>query len=374
MSNKTILVLGGYGSTGKVFCQYLLKETSANVVIGGRKIEKAEELANKLKREFPQDRISTQYVDASDAESLRKAFVNIDFVLVASTTAKWAKQIAELALEANIDYLDVYFQQDVYPILETLKQQITDAGRCFITQSGFHPGMPAAYVREGAQYFDKYEKAIVAFAMNVRVEKSESVYELLEAFLDYKPEIYQNGEWKIGTFNDTIMIDYGNQFGVKASMSLDLIELRPLPKMYGLQEAGVYTTGFNWFVDYIFFPLFMMSQAVKKKSLWRFFAWLFVFGINNFSSNKEGVVMLLQAEGEKDGKRRKVKIISEHDNAYDFTVIPVVACLKQLFTGSLNKPGLWMMGHLVDTSKLFTDMEKMGVITSISTQNSNQNL
>lgn len=146
----TILVLGGYGGTGKVFCRYLLKETSVNVIIAGRRLEKAEELADKLKKEFSPNRISTRHADASDVESLHKAFHDIDFVLVSATTTKWAKQVAETALEANIDYLDIYFQQDVYPMLETMRQRIENAGTCFITQAGFHPGLPAAYVRKGA--------------------------------------------------------------------------------------------------------------------------------------------------------------------------------------------------------------------------------
>lgn len=144
--NMTILVLGGYGGTGKVFCRYLLKETSVNVIVAGRRLEKAEELADKLKKEFSPDRIFARHADASDTVILHKAFYNIDFVLVVATTTKWAKQIAETALEANIDYLDIYFQQDVYQVLEAMRQRIENAGRCFITQAGFHPGLPAAYV------------------------------------------------------------------------------------------------------------------------------------------------------------------------------------------------------------------------------------
>lgn len=60
-------------------------------------------------------------------------------------------QIAETALETGIDYLDIYFQQDIHPVLETMQQRIKQAGRCFITQAGFYPGLPAVYIRKGAQ-------------------------------------------------------------------------------------------------------------------------------------------------------------------------------------------------------------------------------
>jgi saccharopine dehydrogenase (NAD+, L-lysine-forming) len=361
MKETTILVLGGYGATGSVFCHYLLKETHVNVIIAGRNIKKSEELADKLKTEFSSERVSFRYADASDIDSLHKAFQDIDFVLVAATTAKWAKQIAETALETNIDYLDIYFQQDVYPVLETMKQQIKQAGRCFITQAGFHPGLPAVFVREGAQYFDKYDKAIIAFSMQTRIENAESVYELIDAIADYKPEIYQNGNWKNGTYKDAIMVDYGERFGVRSSMPLDMVELKVLPEMFDLQETGVFTTGFNWFTDYLLFPLMTLSQKIRNGSLRHFWAELFIFGINNFSGAEEGVVFLLQAEGEKDGKPRSVKLISEHTNVYDFTVIPVIACLKQYLDGSIRKPGLWMMGHLVEPDRLFEDLEHMGI-------------
>lgn len=67
-----------------------------------------------------------------------------------------------------------------------------------------------------------------------------------------------------------------------------------------------------------------------------------------------------EAEGINDGKKKQVRIIAEHDDAYGFTAIPVVAFLKQYFDG-LRPSGLWMMGHVVDEKALFSDMEKMGV-------------
>jgi saccharopine dehydrogenase (NAD+, L-lysine-forming) len=361
----TILILGGYGGTGKVFCRYLLNETSVNVIIAGRRLEKAEEFADELRQEFSPDRIYARHTDASDAENLRRSFQDIDIVLVAATTTKWAKQIAETALEANIDYLDIYFQQDVYGVLESMQQQIQDTGKCFITQAGFHPGLPSVYIRKGAQYFDRYDKAIIAFAMNARIEESESVLEIVDSIADYKPEFFQNGSWKIGTYKDVIKIDYGNRFGVKSSMPLDMVEIKPLPEMCGLRETGVFTTGFNWFTDYLLFPLMMLSYKVKKGSFRHFWAKLLAFGLNKFSCEKEGVVFLLKAEGEKDGKHQKVEIFSEHDNGYDFTVIPVIACLKQYFDGTIRKPGLWMMGHIVDTDFIFSEMERMNVKTEL---------
>jgi hypothetical protein len=356
-----ILVLGGYGGTGKVFCRYLLKETRLNVIVGGRNRQKADEWAEKLKTEFSPDRISARHVDASDRNSLREAFLGIDFVLVAATTTQFAKQIAEAALEAHIDYLDIYYQQGVFPVLETLKQRIRESGQCFITQAGFHPGLPAAFIRKGAAYFDTYDRAIIAFAMNTRIEKPESVYELVDALSDYKADIYKEGHWRRGTYKDAVKIDFGSRFGVKSCVPLDMIEIRNIPEMYRLREVGVYSAGFNWFVDYVIFPLIMLSQMIRKGLLRHFWAKALIWGMNNLSPAKEGLVFLLHAEGGKDRNHQKIDIRSEHQSAYDFTVIPVIASLKQYIDGYIRKPGLWMMGHIVDPDRLFGDMGQMGV-------------
>lgn len=357
----TILVLGGYGGTGKVFCRYLLKETKLNVIVAGRNRQKAEEWAQMLKSEFSPDRISVRHVDASDRNSLRKAFQSVDFVLVAATTTQFAKQIIEVALEAHIDYLDIYYQQNVYPELETLKERIRESGQCFITQAGFHPGLPAVLIRKGAAYFDTYMNANIAFSMNTRIEKPESIYELVDSLSDYKADIYKDGKWRPGTYKDAVKIDFGSFFGTKSCVPIDMIEMRNMPEIYHLKSTGVYVAGFNWFVDYIIFPLIMSSQMIRKGMLRHFWAKALIWGINNFSGDEERIVFLLQAEGEKGGERQELVIRCEHRSAYDFTVIPVIAALKQYIDGSIRKPGLWMMGHIVDPNRLLDDMGQMGV-------------
>ncbi len=356
-----ILVLGGYGGTGRLFCRYLLEETPADVIVGGQNRQKAEEWAEQLKMECPPDRISARHVDASDRDSLREAFRSIDLVLVAATTTQFAAQIAEAALDAHIDYLDIYYQQSVYPVLETLRQRISESGQCFITQAGFHPGLPAALIRKGATYFDTYDRAIVAFAMAARIEKPESVYELVDALSDYKADVFKEGQWRRATYNDAVKIDFGSRFGVSRCVPLDMVEIRNIPEMYRLRDVCVYSAGFNWFVDYLIFPLIVLSQMIRKGALRHFWAQALVWGMNHVSRGEEGLAFLLHAAGGKDGNHREVDIRCEHRSAYAFTVIPVIALLKQYLDGSIRKPGLWMMGHIVDPDRLLGDMGRMGV-------------
>ncbi len=264
-------------------------------------------------------------------------------------------------VNAGIDYLDIHFQQSIVLILNGLAPDIEKAGRCFITQAGFHPGLPAAFVRGAALHFSRYKRAVIGMAMNARIEKPESVYELIDEISDYQSDLFKEGKWKKGGYHDAIKIDFGSSFGIRTCYPMQMEEIKPLPEMFGLEEVGIYVAGFNWFVDYIVFPLAVILTKIRKGMGRGFLAKLMVWGINTFSSPNQGVVFILEADGEKNGKPVRVRIVAEHNDAYYFTAIPVVACLLQYLDGGIVKPGLWMMGHIVEPARLMKDMERMGV-------------
>lgn len=75
-------------------------------------------------------------------------------VIVTATTPQYLEQIARVALNAGSDYMDIWVRQNTIPLLKALSPEITKAGRVFITQAGFHPGLPAVFIRQGKPYFD----------------------------------------------------------------------------------------------------------------------------------------------------------------------------------------------------------------------------
>jgi len=190
---KTILVLGGYGATGKVLCKRLLEETDVSLIVAGRRADKVKLLAEALNRDCPGERATSVYADASDRQSLAKAFAGVSMVLDATAAIPHVRAIAEETLFAGADFLDFHFEQKILPLLQDLEPSIRAAGRCFITQAGFHPGLPAPFIRYAARFFDSYRFAAIFMAMNQEIEKAESIYELVDMLADYKADIFENG-------------------------------------------------------------------------------------------------------------------------------------------------------------------------------------
>lgn len=355
-----ILVLGGYGQAGRLFCKYLLQETNASVIISGRNNRKAARLKQALSQQFDPSRIETLALDASFHQDLRIGFRRCDMVLVASTTADYAQRIASEALAAGIHYVDIYYRQGVYHTIKNLHSAAIKKHLCFVTQAGLYPGLPSAYIRNGARFFDTLDTVNVALTSNFKVGEHSSIYELMDSMADMERCIYQHGAWKRRSFWKYLKVDFGEGFGKKSCVPLYLHELQPIPELFEVEEVGFYTSGFNWFTDWLVFPLLTLSQKIKRGLFRSFWANALSYGLNRFVSGKEGVVFKLMAQGTKNGNSHKLTIRSECDNAYLFTVYPVISYIKQFLQSPSPTPGVYMMGHLINTQQLFNDLNRLG--------------
>ena len=141
-----ILILGGYGYTGKLLTKHLMAQSNANLIIGGRNLKEA----NAFIKELNDDRLDAVRVDAADVDSLKSALHNVDMILVAAPTTAHAQTVITAALEANVDYLDVQVSKKKLEILFEKSPEIEKAGLCFVTEAGYHPGLPSAMVRYAA--------------------------------------------------------------------------------------------------------------------------------------------------------------------------------------------------------------------------------
>jgi len=366
-----ILILGGYGLTGKLLARHLLEQSDAEVVIAGRSLEKAAAFAGELNSRFPGERASTAFVDAASGKSLGDALNDIDLLLVSAPTTQYSDVVIHTALESGVDYLDVQLDARKFAILESLAERIRREGRCFITEAGFHPGLPAAMVHNAAGQLDRMDSAIMAGYLNMgrTMPYSEAVDELMEFFRDYQAQVYREDGWtKPGSF-DSRKVDFGGQIGTRRCFSMFLEELRPLPQIYpDLKELGFYVSETHPLVDWIIFPLIFAGLKILPRRATSMLGQMLWWSMRTFAKPPYLVLLRTAAKGEKDGKQVTLESSISHTDGYELTAIPVVACLLQYLDGSARRPGLWMMGHLVEPELLFEDMERMGVrISSVIT-------
>jgi saccharopine dehydrogenase-like NADP-dependent oxidoreductase len=258
----------------------LLAKTDLDLIIAGRHKDLAESLSRNLNQDLG-CRTEGAYVDASDPASLLSAFADADMVIAASTTAQYTERVARAAIKIGIDYLDIHHPQRNVPVLMNLAPEIKNAGLCFITQAGFYPGLPSVLTRFASMFFTRYRKSVVEVAMNTQFDKGGSLDEFIDSLGDYSAEVFKGGKWEQGGPRDWVKIDFGSSIGSKICYPMTMVEMKALPGALGLEEAGVYAAGLNWFVDYLVTPAAVALGKVRGIGQ-RFFGFTNGLGLDDF--------------------------------------------------------------------------------------------
>jgi saccharopine dehydrogenase (NAD+, L-lysine-forming) len=231
---------------------------------------------------------------------------------------------------------------------------------CFVTEAGYHPGLPSAMIRYAASKLDCMESARTAGYLKIgNLQYTEAVDELMEGFIHYQAQVFKNGAWtKPGSW-DMRKFDFGPGVGAKPCYSMFFEELRSIPQMYpSLKDTGFYIAGWNPLADLLITPLVMLGLRIAPKRGIRPLGKLMWWAMNQ-TKPPYRVILKVEATGQLNGRPAHVEASIEHEDGYELTAIPVVALLMQY--NQIRQPGLHMMGHLAEPERLFKDMQGMGV-------------
>ncbi|TYA15107.1 hypothetical protein FRY98_05470 [Paenibacillus faecis] len=365
MKNNTmkIVILGGYGITGLMIARLLMQFSSAHLILAGRDEAKAKETAAALNAEFRCVRAEGRYADAADTSTLIKVFQPADIVVVASSTSRYTPEIASAALTAGTDYLDIQYSSYKLDVLKQLEPEILKAGRCFITDGGFHPGLAAVLVHRAADSLDQLEAAAVGSVIRIDWPALNptraTILELVGELKDFNAAYFSDGHWKKGGMRK---MDFGPPFGVNRCTAMMLEEMRELPVRYpDLKETGFYVGGFNGFVDWVVIPFAMIAFRLFPRHALPWIGKWMHWGLLRFSKPPYGTVIRVEARGVRNGQPAFFTGSLYHEDGYQLTAIPVVACLLQYLDGSISRPGLYCQANLVQVDRFIEDMRSMGV-------------
>jgi saccharopine dehydrogenase (NAD+, L-lysine-forming) len=374
MTPATILVLGGYGNTGRALARLLLTHTEVNLIVAGRHGARAEADAHRWNEEFGGQRVRAREVDAADGAGVRAACDGAQWLIAASSTSDCAAVVAEAALAAGVDYMDPQFARSKLAVLESMADRIRAAGRCFVTEAGFHPGLPAALVRFAAPHFEALERARVGSVIQIDWSplefSSATMDELINEFRDYRSESFREGRWRpMGWLESLwpIWMTFSHGYGRRYTMPMYLDELRGLPEAYPtLRDAGFYVGGFNPVVDFLLLPLIMGWLWIAPERGRRAASRLLMWGLKRFTPPPYGTLLQLEAEGLAGGARKRMTVEVFHPDGYVLTAAPMAACLMQLLDGSARTPGLHDQAWIVEPVRFLEDLMRMGIEVQVN--------
>jgi NAD(P)-dependent dehydrogenase (short-subunit alcohol dehydrogenase family) len=355
---KTVLLLGGYGRAGLPLAELLLRETSVRLIVAGRDGGRADEVARRLSSGHPWDRVEGMCVDASDASALEAAFRRCDLATICAPLTGIGPRVIEAALNARIDYVGINVEPAAQAEIEALSVRVEQAGLRFITDAGLVPGVPAALARWAALRFDRVEEMTVGLLMREKSVSYGSAADLVAA-TSVPSTLYEKGEWRRAPLTATRSLDFGPTFGRCTCYPADLPELHPLPVLLRLERVRAYVAGVNGFTNALAGAWYLLGLGRFPWGV-RLGATLLVRAMGR-TRPPFGTVLMLETLGEAGGQRQRLRVAYEHEDGWLATAIPTLACLLQLLDGTLESPGIHMMGHAVDVDRFFGDMERLGM-------------
>ena len=328
---EAILVLGGYGTTGRVLCELLLEHGDGDVVIAGRSLDKGEAAAAELGARFP-GRVTARAADAADPPSLARAFAGVGLVAVAASVLEHAGVVARAALDAQVDYFDLLLSDEhKLGALERLRPRLEAGGRCFITDGGIHPGLAAVMVRALAPAFGRLERADVGGLLRIDWGAYDfrpgTIHEFAREFRDYRVEALRAGVWSKVAWRDAERrFDFGPPWSAERCVLMYLRELEMLPALLPeLRECGFYVSGFNPVVDSVVMPLGIAVMKAAPDVLGRPYARLLTWALRRFGRPPYGTVVQTEAEGRDEaGAPLRAGLRVTHPDGYRLTAAAAV--------------------------------------------------
>ena len=357
-SSKRILLVGATGYAGRKLARYLLQDTDATVILSGRSKAKLEELQSSLHRPDLAQRIELLELDAADLDAA--ALTDFDLLVNATAEGRHNASLIRACLEHQADWIDMQVSNELLRPPAELRANIERAGRCFVIQAGFHPGILAPLVRYAAQQMDVMDSAIVGSVIRDKagLPFTSGVAELVESFRDYKSEMYRDGNWQKLKYADYPKIEFEHGFGKLLTYPVEMPELRRLPELLsGLKNTGFFVAGFNWFADYLVSPLIMLGARIAPRQTATPLGHLLSWSTKKFARPPYGTVVQVDAEGQREGKPVHFRYSLFHEDAYVLTAVPTVAMIKQMLKRKAQ-PGIHLMGLCCNPVELLEDIER----------------
>jgi saccharopine dehydrogenase (NAD+, L-lysine-forming) len=367
-----IVALGASGNAGREIAVLLARGMTVGdeLVLAGRDTVRL--ARTRAEVEGPAT-LNVATVDVANQARVREVVAGADLVVVTVSRPDLVADLAEAVLDAGADWVDTMLSTpSKLAALRELEPEITRRGRCFVTDAGFHPGLPAVLVRWAAGQLEEIHEAEVFGGMRLdwRAESlaESTIAEMLDEFASFDMSTWKDGSRRRLRWSESPTVDFGAPIGRKVCVPMPLAEMEGLPLAHPeLRSCGFYVSGFGPVMDYAALPVLMTLSRIHRlrPATIRLARW----SMRRLASYPppHRLVVQLAAVGTNAGGPATAAVRVSGGDGYLLTAAPAVACIRRILDGTSRHPGLHLQAHLVNPGPFLEDLSSLGLQVETST-------
>ncbi|MGM0110289.1 saccharopine dehydrogenase NADP-binding domain-containing protein [Enterococcus sp. DIV0187] len=161
MSEKRVLIVGGYGDVGKHVVDELLSKQSSTLIIGGRSEEKARQVID----QYGSSNVEYLHLDIYGKKTYENRLANVRMVVMCLNPNN--TEFAHYCLSEGIHYLDTSPSNHVVNELEKFDGYFKQKGAACILGVGICPGLSTLAASELMRKFDTIEDSSLSLLLGL---------------------------------------------------------------------------------------------------------------------------------------------------------------------------------------------------------------
>lgn len=342
-----IMIVGGYGSVGRVITQKLGERFPGRVVVAGRSYKKAEALAQENEQ-----RVIPLEFDLFQNHEQSPVLNEVKLVIMCLDQS--STDFVKLCISKGIDYIDITASYDFISKLEGLEEESSQSKSTVVLSVGLAPGITNLLAQFSKAYFDEMERANIFIMLGMGEKHGKAAIEWTVDRLNSEYEVIEKGVSKrVKGYTDGLATKMPENIGTRKAYRFDFTDQHVLPKSLNIASVSTrlcfdsaLSTGLFAFLKRIGFFNILKAPLFKK---------LFISLLEKVHFGSDIFIAKVDSYGTKEGKESKYEcsIVGNREGEITGKVAATVA--EELYTKELPS-GLYHIEELFKSTDIFSNV------------------
>ncbi len=360
---KNVLILGGYGNFGSRIAAALIKD-NISVIIAGRDRQKAESLANELKKDTAENMITIAVFDAN--KELDKQLAHLKPTIVINTIGPFQTTdytIAKICIQHNVHYIDLADARDFVVNITCLDSLAKEKNVLVVSGASTVPGLSSAVLEHYKNNFAMVDSLIYGISPGQKAPRGLATTESILTYLGKPLKPWGNHNQKCFGWQDIYRQDYP-ELGKRWMANCDIPDLDLFIEKYGIKNirfsAGMENSVLHlgmWAISYLVrigLPLNLSKHAKLLLALSHIF--------DSVGTTNGGMHMLMRGIN-KEGKLTEIKwfIIAKDNDGPQIPCVPAIILSKKIILGKLHASGAMPCVAMITLDEYMKELEGFSI-------------